>query len=524
MVTRRGYLSSTGGFADGFTSGFGLMNEAFNDRRQREDVAARRAEDARQFDATQKRLGQEAQNTASYRQSMLDANVARDQATADFREAEAERDAARDQATSEFRTAQEESQALVREAQLTAAETTAAVKQAELDAIQSAQKDKEAQEAIFQLDAIVRRARETGVAPDMETLLSLIDSTEGAGTYDIKSVMGEDFRENLATFTSTISEMIQGDNFDPEDPRIIAGFDAIVNARQGRLIGATVDKSFKNAPPEYQDGTWEVVSREARDISISEGSDEFGPPALEAGANVLVTIRKKDDKGETAQYIAPLTDSRDPKSSEQVKIQVNEFIDGVAGTSVLVDYFDSSGISDVIKSAEIERMGGYAEFEQRKQEVFSQLIAERDGPDGSGGMPNSRSLGFAKPNSEVGNQELERLAESRVLGRGKKQPSYRDQANTTLLITSEAIKTEMGLAKYVVRENGKNVSLKPEDLDDQTLFRIAATLKERGGRFIVTPDTRRILEEFTESRGGKVVGGNANTKSVSDRVSGVRAI
>ena len=34
MSYRRGYLSSTGGFADGFTSGFGLMNDAYINKRK----------------------------------------------------------------------------------------------------------------------------------------------------------------------------------------------------------------------------------------------------------------------------------------------------------------------------------------------------------------------------------------------------------------------------------------------------------------------------------------------------------
>ena len=519
----RSYLGRNDGFADGFTSGFGLINDAINDKRKidaaEEELQYRRGLDtqesdryrldreerARQFDATETRLTDSAEADAQYRTDQANRQAEEARLTLAFRTGQEERAAEEKKLTADFRTdqlglAKQESDAKI------------AVSEAELGAIQNAEKDKEAQEAIFQIDAMVRRARETGVAPDMEVLLSLIDKTSSGGTYDINTILGEDFKENLATFTSTISEMIQGGNFDPEDPRIIAGFDAIVNARQGRLIGATVDESFTNAPEQYRDGTWEVVSREARDLSIDEGSDEFGPPALEIGSNVLVTIRKKkkSENGQIlyANYIAPLTESRDPKSGEQVKIQANEFIDGVAGTSVLTDYFDSSGLNNVFKAAEIERMGGYSEFEKRKQEIVSQLTRERDGGDNYAPDPNSRSLGFAKNNSEVSNQEIERLAESRVLGRGKRQASYRDQANTTLLVTSEAIKTEMGLAKYVVRENGKNKPLKVEDLDDQTLFRIAATLKTRGDRQIVTPETRRILEEFTESRGGKVVGGN----------------
>ncbi len=67
MVTRRGYLSSTGGFADGFTSGFGLMNQAYTDKRkldqaeenmqyERERDSARDRQTQANFEAQQAKL------------------------------------------------------------------------------------------------------------------------------------------------------------------------------------------------------------------------------------------------------------------------------------------------------------------------------------------------------------------------------------------------------------------------------------------------------------------------------------
>lgn len=493
MSYRRGYLSSTGGFADGFTSGFGLMNQAITDRRElemaeeaaayeREQDAAVMAEEKRQFD-----LKYGLDKAAS------DSDIAANQARID------------------------ESAASVRASDAAIRESDAAVAESEANrlAVEEAQAEQRAQQAIFTMDAMIRQARESGVMPNMEEFIRLIEETENGGRFNVSTIMGEDFKQNLATFTSTISQMIEEGNFDPEDPRIVAGFDAIVNARQGRLIGQTVDSSFTNAPAEYQDGSWVVVSREARDISLEQGSDQYGPPSLELGANVLVTIAKKDDPDTIAQYIAPLTDSRDPKSDKQVKVQAGEFIDGVAGTAVLADYLQSSGMEDMTAAAEIERMGGYAEYERRKQVIREGLYDRRDGDNAN---PYSRDIMRNKPNSEVSDEEIERLAHSRALGRGRTQESYRDQANSTLLITSEAIKTEVNSGKYVVRIDGENKSLNIKDLDDATLLKIAATLQERRGQYYPTPETRRILEDFVKAQGGEVISNQRETPPRNPRV------
>ena len=513
MSYRRGYLSSTGGFADGFTSGFGLMNQALTDRRElemaEESMAYEREQDAldreqaekeRQESIRQFNLGYELDKAG------VDSDIAANQAR--IKESEA---------------ATRKSDAAIRASDAAIRESDAAIKESEAARLASEDqlKEQQAQRAIFTMDAMIRQARETGVMPNMDEFIKLIEQTEDGGRFNVSTILGEDFKENLATFTSTISQMIDQGNFDANDPRIVAGFDAIVNARQGRLIGQTVDKSFKNAPAEYQDGSWVVVSREARDISLDQGSDEYGPPSLELGANVLVTIAKKDDPDTIAQYIAPLTDSRDPKSDKQVKVQAGQFIDGVAGTAVLADYLQSSGMDDMIASAEIERMGGYGEYERRKQAIREDLYDRRDGENAN---PNSRDIMRNKPNSEVTDPEIERLAHSRALGRGRTQESYRDQANSTLLITSEAIKTEIGQGKYVFRVDGKNVPLRVEDLDDKTLFKIAATLKERGNQYYPTPETRRILEDFVKSQGGEVINPSRQNPPRNPRVPDVGGI
>ena len=93
MVTRRGYLGSTGGFADGFTQGFGLLNQAFNDKRKldtaEEELQYRRGIDAQESD----RYRLDREEDARQFDARLKADAASEAAEAQYRTDEAERQA-----------------------------------------------------------------------------------------------------------------------------------------------------------------------------------------------------------------------------------------------------------------------------------------------------------------------------------------------------------------------------------------------------------------------------------------------
>ena len=127
------------------------------------------------------------------------------------------------------------------------------------------------------------------------------------------------------------------------------------------MIGKTIDDSFKNAPDELKNGQYKVVSREATNIEINEGSSDMGPPELMVSMDVLVTAEGPD--GKLVHPIAPMTENRTGDSSEPVQLGATDLFDGLGGTAVLIDYLNTN-MADPIKAAKKDALGGEAAFQK----------------------------------------------------------------------------------------------------------------------------------------------------------------
>lgn len=473
MSYRRGYLSSTGGFADGFTSGFGLMNQAITDRREldmaeeaaayeREQDAAVMAEEKRQFDATEARQKSEFDATEARQESEFNREM-------DLAETEAE------------------AAGLLRQAQLTAAETAAAKDQAEIDRQEKAEKEQDAMNAIAQLDQVIKTAQRTGTQPDLATINGLLERTVGT-KYDLTVALGTEYQNNIANLTNVLSTQLNQGNFDLTDPRVEMGADALVNAQGGDMIGQTIDESFVNAPAELKNGQYKVISREATNIQINEGSSDMGPPELMVGMDVLVTAEGPD--GQIVHYIAPMTENRTGSSGDPVQIGATDLFDGLGGTAVLVDYLNTN-MADPIKAAKKDALGGEAAFQQaaNAQAEFIISVAERN--------PNGRSFMSNKTNEEVASspEDLQRLAEDRALGLGRKQGTYREEARREIMQT----KADLGplLKDFRVADKNGDPTAMP-DFSDKEILEISATLSPSGG---VTKETRALLRLMLDRKG-----------------------
>lgn len=470
MVTRRGYLSSTGGFADGFTSGFGLMNQAYTDKRkldqadeamryEREQDAAVMAEERRQFDA----------RTAEEKRQ-FDATEKREA----------------DQFAKEFGLAQTEAEAnsMLRQAQVTAAETAEKNDQAEIDARLKLEKEQDAMGAIAQLDQVIKTAQRTGTQPDLAVVNELLERTVGT-KYDLTVALGKEYQNNIANLTNVLSTQLNNGAFDPTDPRVEMGADALVNAQGGDMIGKTIDESFVNAPAQLKNGKYKVVSREATNIQINEGSSDMGPPELMVSMDVLVTAKGPD--GEIVQYIAPMTENRTGSSSVPVQIGATDLFDGLGGTAVLIDYLNTN-MAEPIKAAKKDALGGEAAFQQAAsaQAEFIISVAERN--------PNGRSFMSNKTNEEVASspEDLQRIAEDRALGLGKKQGTYRDDARREIMQT----KADLGplLTDFRVADKNGDPTAMP-DFSDKEILELSITLNRDGTLSKATRDLLRVMLE-----------------------------
>ena len=480
----RSYLGRSGGFSDGFTSGFGLMNSAINDKRKldtaEEELQYQRGQDTlnrdqeqrnfnaeqdesiRQFNLRQEKL-EDSNNLARARLGLDGAKLGQDQERLEIDKK-------------------------VKDAQIAASE-------ADLSAAETEKRDLEGQKAIFQLGVIAENLAAGGERPDMAVITDLISKTEGT-LYDINKVMGNDYGTRLANLTSTLTDDLSRGTFDPKNPAYESGFDAVIMDKQGALIGQVVDESFVNAPDAYKDGTWVVKKRESTDIQDVAGSDRDGPPQAFVTSDVLVTLEKKGDPSKMATYIAPLTESRNQGDSNRMLIPVNTLLDGVAGSAVYSDYLTKSGMSNLIKTAKIADMGGEANFQNLRNINYEAILTE------AGNRPASDSILGGTKNEKLTTEQLMAAAEDRTLGLGRRTGSYRDDARMIRIQTRDALSQIMG-NNYKVEKGGKNVPLQPADFSDKELFELRSTFSEsgRGGN-----KTREMLKAMTESRGGIVEG------------------
>lgn len=471
MARRSYYPSSYGGFADGFTQGFGLVQNQYNTEREfqqaeeamryeRERDAANRAEDARQFDA--RTLEERRQFDATEK-----------------REA--------DQFTKEFGLAKTEAKASadLREAQRLAAEASLQNDKAERDARAKAEKEQDALNAIAQLDQVIKTAQRTGTQPDLAVINELLKRTEKT-KFDLTVALGKEYQSSIANLTNVLSTQLNQGNFDPTDPRLEMGADALVNAQGGAMIGQTIDSTFENAPEELKNGNYRVVAREATNISINEGSSDMGPPELMVSMDVLVTAEGPD--GQIVHYVAPMTDGRNPASGERVEIGATDMFDGIGGTAVMIDYLNTN-MAEPIKAAKKEALGGEAAFQQAVVAQQQGIVAMIEA------APDARTYMSNKTNSELGPEDIQRIAEDRALGLGRKQGTYREEARREIMQT----KLDLGplLKNFRVADKNGNPVAMPE-FSDAEILKLSATLNRNG-----TPSTatRNLLRALLDQKG-----------------------
>jgi hypothetical protein len=164
-------------------------------------------------------------------------------------------------------------------------------------------------------------------------------------------------------------------------------------------------------------------------------------------------------------------------------------------------------MSNLIKRAKIERMGGDAKFQELRDANYERILEEQIA------RSESDTILGGTPNKDLTQEQLMAAAEDRTLGLGRKTGSYREEARMTRIQTRDALSQMMG-SNYIVEKDGKNVALQPKDFSDKELFDLRSTFSKNGRQ---TPKTREMLETITESRGGTYEGRNGFFDRFSDR-------
>ena len=350
-------LNKYGGFADGFTQGFGLVSNV-QDNFARQELAE---EELRLRDEDRKERRKD-------RQADLDYRTNRDALAATNREDDLKIAANQRELDNTFRN----DQLAYRKSLLnpeTNPELEAKLAQNKIDSAnkqtiftkQNAALDKDA-ENIVKEDKIVAAGQAANNLLSFEVPVEGLNDTD-AGAFNQAIQATDDsvlsIRGALNPFTPEVAQNVSkdiqvfasGQDLSNKE-NILGGTNILISKNTkgiGEIIPATVEGQphpFPNAPEKFRTGEFEIISKEAYDIvANSDGS-----------IGVSVLVRVKDKEGQITKYLAPATEGRE-SNGLAVKINAEEFTGGFAG---MVHYS-----SEISKNKEA-LYNGMAEAQYRK--------------------------------------------------------------------------------------------------------------------------------------------------------------
>lgn len=411
------------GFAQGFQGGFGLMQDAIANQRSNELDQARLEETKRQnnlsYDIRQRQLGIE-QQLAEVEKLVGAANARRTNALARTEEqtgiAAAEAGVAVDQAVARRNNAlagtEEETGVSLAESEIGVNESVARGNNARADTeeqtgVRSAEADISATEAGARLtNAQANTEEETGVDSEQSAINlrdaqadSLNQETEITGRTDaqvrgaeaLQLMMGtaqdvingdaspEQFAELLEMNKDTITAA--GFVFDPSFDISLANFqkdlaegnfagssgvdllNAVARSSNKFNIGAMVDDTFVNAPPEFRSGGFRVVSSEFIDFREVEG-----------GITGTILNVVEDANGNQFMYTSPNTAGRNTADGTPLVLPVDDLMASLSAVTQMRGQM--GGLKAQMKEAAM--VARYGKSEQGQNDFMDDVQAEID--------------------------------------------------------------------------------------------------------------------------------------------------
>lgn len=473
----RSYLGRSGGFSDGFASGFGLMNKAYNDKRK--------------LDQSEETVAYERdRNQAADAESLRRYNLSEDnserrfKATQDAADRAAKLDKQRLEAQNEANRINRDIAGVNASAAKTRAETERLRQEglnAEADAgrakIAKAEKLEAATVGLSNLQIMMNAPVGTYTN---DQIMAAIKSTDNT-VLSVRKYLGADVQAQVANLSGTIRQGLDNGDLDLNNRAILDGMSTIFDSQRGNLIGQTVNENFPNAPDAYKDGNWEVVDRRVIGASADPNSSSLN-------AQVTVVLRDKRT-GKAAYYDAPLTASRDP-SGDPAEVSIEDAISGIAGVSMMIGELEKN--RPLVEQA-IIRSNFNSERDFKTQvdaELQTLKLSKLDSPAG-------RNILSSKDNSLVPDDQLRAIARSNVLGLGQKRQDFYSDRQRTITKAREVLSASLARASG---PNGEAI-----EFQDSQILRLASLMD--GGES--NPSVIAKIKSMAEAQGGEFDSGRA---------------
>jgi hypothetical protein len=388
-----------GGFADGFSKGFGIVQDSLNNQRYNDlrelDIKERRetqrlaqqdrAEDRKFRDEQAALAAQDRRNTETYRREQNTISQQNADLDRDLKQSQLDYNSAR--ITTEQEAAKRARDDADRDDRIAAQGLSAQYLQSTLSGVRTGEVDLSDQRVVAR------------IAKEYETVFGTPMDFAIAGDPAVDSI-----NNNLGT---ALQNMATGQQFNEQ--HVLDAVNLLV--KNSTQSGQVIDENSQYAPEAYRGGDWKIVSRKVTDLQTvaTDGSEGSANTAggVKFSGNVLVTIQNSE--GRQAIYQAPMTEGRG-LSGQQVEFSLDDLMNGYQGHMTYLQEMKPY-YRDLV-SAVSQSVGTPAVIKEKK-DAYKLALRKTVEDDGLGDMMSEYGVTFNNLLSD--GELLERVAEQSVL-------------------------------------------------------------------------------------------------------------
>ena len=372
------------GFADGFRSGFGMINDV-KDREVRRDtleadkaykektgtdLAAYRAEDLRIKDAAQKSdAGLAGLRASTAQQQAINAGVSGQAALKNAETSFIKANNATNPESIDYKKGL--SEISENNAQEENYRSQADERDQKIDMQQGALN-------VQEIYNYTQASQTNGLGPeDYQRISSLIDKNESQGSFNLGYLTSPQTARSMAAIQTYMGDMASGSNAEMT-PELRAAFGGALGLNKSAAIGREIDESFVNAPDWMKGKGLRLKGQGLHEVGTSDGTNLSG----------TLYVLAEDSEGNAFPYFPPLTATRNFADNQPLNLEFGEASQVLAGTAHMINQVGPK-ISRDVRAAKIHTMyGGNKDFDAA---VTARLETVRKGIQ-SGASPTQSAL------------------------------------------------------------------------------------------------------------------------------------
>ena len=372
------------GFADGFRSGFGMINDV-KDREVRRDtleadkaykektgtdLAAYRSEDLRIKEAAQKSdAGLAGLRASTAQQQAVNAGISSEAALLSAETASTKAANATNPESIDYKKGL--SEIAENKAQEENYRSQADDRNQKLDMQQGALN-------VQEIYNYTQASQTNGLGPeDYQRISSLIDENESQASFNLGYLTSPQTARSMAAIQTYMGDMASGSNAEMT-PELRAAFGGALGLNKSAAIGREIDESFVNAPDWMKGKGLRLKGQGLHEVGTSDGTNLSG----------TLYVLAEDSEGKAFPYFPPLTATRNFADNQPLNLEFGEASQALAGTAHMINQVGPK-ISRDVRAAKIHTMyGGNKDFDAA---VTARLETVRKGIQ-SGASPTQSAL------------------------------------------------------------------------------------------------------------------------------------